>query len=269
MMKRIILLLVVTVSVLLTKGQQYDSSNSLRRKAFVQYQKNAKGMYEKKENLTVDVISDIVRLYAYNKSTREVYVETKYGNYVVSLDEENAKKIEKNKKLNLDIFSVPIPGFELAVAENVSSNLAKKIEELNIVRKAEISDSIIRQQEIIRHKEDSINAANKLQEDSVYVKTKNWRLVPSGMFIACNFCKEFTRDNELLCFRISNDSIVWGTVNEGHLGLTYLFLHKSIIPEYFKYDRNFMRHCDLFRDSLCADSVDFSEEFIENLESAA
>ena len=70
-MKRIILLLAVAVFAISTKGQQYDSSNSLKRRAFVQYTKNAKGMYEKKEDVTVDVVSNIVRLYAYNKNTKE------------------------------------------------------------------------------------------------------------------------------------------------------------------------------------------------------
>ncbi|MBR3633649.1 MAG: hypothetical protein IKN51_03850, partial [Bacteroidaceae bacterium] len=109
---------------------------------------------------------------------------------------------------------------------------------------------------------------NKLQEDKIYTTTKDWRLVPSGMYLMCNFCREFTRDNELLCFKIANDSIVWGKVNEGHLGLTYLSIHKSSIPDYFKYDRKFKRHCELFRDSLCADSADFSEKFIEEFNDA-
>ena len=68
-MKKIILALLLLLPAIALRAQVYDESNSLMRKALVLYQKDAKGFYQKSENISIPVVNGITESYAYDLST--------------------------------------------------------------------------------------------------------------------------------------------------------------------------------------------------------
>ena len=76
---------------------QFDNSNSLVRKMLLEYEMDSKGYYHKKEGALVDKVDKVTSMYAFDKKSSNLYVQTERGNYVVVLNKEHAKIYKQSK----------------------------------------------------------------------------------------------------------------------------------------------------------------------------
>ena len=83
----------------LTASAQFTSDNSLLRKALLKYDLDKNGFYVSRENVMEEEVYGITSIYAYDKHTRNLYVRTRNGNYVVTLNKEIANIFKKDKNI--------------------------------------------------------------------------------------------------------------------------------------------------------------------------
>ena len=76
---------------------QFDNSNSLVRKMLLEYEMDSQGYYHKKEGALVDKVDKVTSMYAFDKKSSNLYVQTERGNYVVVLNKEHAKIYKQSK----------------------------------------------------------------------------------------------------------------------------------------------------------------------------
>ena len=96
-MKRIFIVFALCCVSMLMFGQTYDETNSLMRKALVLYTMDGKGFYHKQENVSLPIVRSIEDNYAYDKKSHELYVVTSNGNVVITVADNYAKFLKKNK----------------------------------------------------------------------------------------------------------------------------------------------------------------------------
>ena len=262
-MHRKLLLLIFLFSLSSLNAQIYNENNSLMRKALVLYQKDAKGFYQKTENVSLPVVNNISEIYAYDKKSQELYVQTANGNYVIIVDKDNAKIYKKSK-------SIPqLKGDELTAAiTEINQSLASKFKRLNIERQRYIDDSIriAKEDSIRRAKEDSIRRKKAEQYRQVHC----WLDVPTkGISLKCAFCDERTSKNSIICVRATTDSIFWTTKREVRLGYEMDVLHGTKIPDELLRSDKYRYHYEIFKDSLnkgiSGDTdPDFSKEMVDD-----
>ena len=243
-MPRKLLLLIFLFSLSSLNAQIYNENNSLMRKALVLYQKDAKGFYQKTENVILPVVNNISEIYAYDKKSQELYVQTANGNYVIIVDKDNAKIYKKSK-------SIPqLKGDELTAAiTEINQSLASKFERLNIERQRYIDDSIriAKEDSIRRAKEDSIRRKKAEQYRQVHC----WLDVPTkGISLKCAFCDERTYKDSIICVKVTTDSIFWTTKREVKLGYEVDVLHGTKIPDELLRSDKYRYHYEIFKDSL-------------------
>ena len=261
-MHRKLLLLIFLFSLSSLNAQIYNENNSLMRKALVLYQKDAKGFYQKTENVSLPVVNNISESYAYDKKAQELYVQTANGNYVITVDKDNARIYKKSK-------SIPhLKGDELTAAiTKINQSLASKFERLNIERQRYIDDSIriAKEDSIRRAKEDSIRRKKAEQ----YRQAHRWLDVPTkGISLKCAFCDERTYNDSIFCVRATTDSIFWATKREVKLGYEVDVLHGTKIPDELMRSDKYRYHYEIFKDSLnkgisCDTGFDYSKETVD------
>lgn len=246
-MKKIFVLILIALTSTYSFAQKFNSSNSLARKAIILYVQDGNGFYHKVENEPALFVDGIINSYAYDKKAQELYAQTTNGNYVITVDKENAKIYKKSK-------AIPqLKGAELSEAiSKVNESLTSKFENLNIERQRHINDSIQKAKEdsIRKAKEDSINLAQKIKETNVYKANHKWIWVPIGSYIKCDICDKSYSNDSLLTFKISNDSIYWLTKETGYLDLDYSVLHAAKLTDKIKSNDKFKNHYEIYRDSL-------------------
>ena len=139
---------------------QFDNSNSVVRKTLLEYELDSDGFYHKKEGALIDKVDDVVSMYAFDKKSSNLYVQTETGNYVVVLNKEHAK-IYKQSKL------APIIDEKMIDAEvaRVNSMLEERFESLNQARTKHLRDSA----EKVRLAE-----LEKIRQDSIQPKIRNY-----------------------------------------------------------------------------------------------
>ena len=134
-------------------GQTYTEDNSLIRKALVQYIMDDNGFYHKQENVNLTSVTGITDNYAYNKNSHELYVMSDNANIVITVADNYAKFLKKNK-------SIPqMKETEISAAiHHVNTLLDEKFSRLNEARKKQIADSVkkAREDSVVRAREDSI-----------------------------------------------------------------------------------------------------------------
>lgn len=267
-MRRLLLLMIIFAPIFIW-GQQFDSSNSTSRKALVLYTKGADGLYQATKDVYVDVVSNIEKLYTYNKGTNTLYAETFNGHYAIVLTKDMAKTILKDKRHKLIIYKPTDPNDESYLVNDKIKEMALKFDRKNNVLKDSIKtakriafeDSIKRATKV----KDSLATIQRAIDDKNYRINGKWFKVPYGKQIRCQLCDYYKHKEYIICPRIANDTIYWLDTEEGHLGLTYVQLHKCKIPLTIKNDKDFQRHCEIFKDSLSiADNRDFSNDSIEH-----
>lgn len=236
---------------------QYSPLNSQMLKALVEYRSDMNGFYVKSTDVPLSKVDFDGIIYAYDKSTHNLYLQKDNGNYEITLGDEYAKAIKHNER-------IPKLKDEALATEiaRVNSELDEKFKKLNAQRKAFLLDSTK------RVRDDSIAAVEaEIRADSIKrVETKNrreeyrathhWNWVPiNGTELLCSDCDhEESPDSTKLCDCIINDTIYYWELVDGDLGLTYMKLHKYEIPEALREDSDFTYHLEAFRDSLEKDT---------------
>lgn len=256
-MRRILSIICMTL-VSLAINAQFSSVNSFMRKEIVSYIKNGNGFYVKNENRMTDVVTGVVENYAYDKKAQNLYVLTESSNVVVTLNKDYAKIIKKNKDIP------QLSGEELEkVIERHNEQLNNKFSTLNRERKQQITDSInqARQDSIdeVNRQNAIIVAQNKARED--YVSSHKCHAVPLGdNSMKCDICDEYIDSKDVFyTLGIHNDSIYYATAEDGKLGLSYIETHESKIPASISGNKDFLYHCEAFKDSLTDDSTDYAD----------
>lgn len=223
--------------------------NSIKRKAIVFYKKDEKGYYHAINDTLIDkVIAQ--KIYAYDKTTKKLYVESNFGNYEITLDKNEAKRYKKDKNIP------QLESEELkAQIYNVNIRLSNRFNELNKKQKA-VEDSITAK----RQEQERLNEIRK----NDYLKTHKWNILPVGNVpIKCDYCDYTTTTDTLFIFSMKNDSICYASVEDFDLGTKIIKWHVSKIPDYTKKDKDFVLHCNAFKDSLNNHQFDFDKGLIE------
>ena len=248
-MVRILILLISLFSLSSLHAQIYNENNSLMRKALVLYQKDAKGFFHKSENVSLAVVKNISDSYAYDKKSHELYVITSNGNCVITVADNYAKFLKKNKSLP------KLKGAELEAAIlKVNKRLENKFILLNQQRNRQIEDSIAKAKadSIEKMKQDSIRFVMLRDQKEIYRKSHDWHWVPiSKTSLSCSLCSEsvYSKDS-IFCIGFRNDTLYYMTREKFALGETYIKIHPMHVPPSLKSNSKFQYHFDVFSDSL-------------------
>lgn len=253
-MKRLTLFITLLTVVLSAMAQNYmnyvyDNRNSTSRIAIVLYEKDARGFYKKSVNIPVESTELYQKGYAYDKKSHQLYIKGNFANYVVTVNDSEAKLLKRNKHMTQGKED------ELhKVIEQANHELEEKFTALNLVRQKEIEDSIARAKadSIKEAREDSLNKVRQAQEDEDYRKTHDWRWVPVHNYsLTCTLCDKTIRDkNSLFCMGVRNDTLYHVSVEELALGVKYSEVHPLPVSEYLKRDYLYNYHLNMFGDSL-------------------
>ncbi len=269
MMRRILLLLCVISVAIVSSAETFDASNSRLRTAIVLYTIDAQGFYQKQSNVSVESVDNIEYKYAYDKKNKDLYVTTPNGNYKISLDDELAKQIKKDKT---------IPQLKEKEIDNIISmhnaSLAEKFANLNLAREKHITDSIneVREKERIareKARKDSIEAARKQAEIDEYKSAHNWHFLPitpdnntykysNSIDLKCDLCDEtvhsYDQDSIVLC-AIHNDTIYSLSTKRSFLDYYYYHVHRFRIPEKLRASSKYQQHINVYGDSIFNDTI--------------
>ena len=253
-MKKIIVLLVALL-VSISSYAQFSSDNSIIRKAIVAYELDRDGYYRRVSDKMLDRVVDIEINYAYDKKAQNMYILTKKGNCVVTLNKDYAKIIKKNT-------TIPqLKNEELdAAIQKYTKQLDDKYAALNEARAKHIQDSIAKAKadSIEAERQKATRLAKLKKQHYDYVNSHGWHWVPIGnISLYCTECEKSFSDDSLLTIGVKNDSIYYFTRIEGSLGLSYLECHKSQLASELKEYSPFRNHYEIYKDSLTRDSVDY------------
>ena len=231
---------------------QYTSENTFMIKALVLYQKDSNGFYQPVTDVMVNSIYEVTKDYAYDKKTRNLYVLTANGNFVVTLNKDYARSVKKDPgipKLKTDE--------ALALSKKYTEMLSLKKEQYNkcrrdsieLARKKFIEDSIAREKAL-----EEIRIRNeKLKKDRMLAYKANhvWNSVPTGKIeLHCSVCDKSIAKDSLVCLAIKKDSIYFVTQAKGYYNQKFSLLHVAQIPSELARYRDFKYHCDVYKDSL-------------------
>ena len=267
-MRKIICLLLVLISTM-SQAQVYSKYNTKSIYAIVYYQKGTDGFYHKSEHISINEIneSDIKKRYAYDKKNNKLYLETKYGNFIVEPFEYESKKIKKDESIP-KLKENEIQKIVLSVNMSLSAFFEKKNaeyqEQLNQKKAKEKEDSL----RSVR--EDSLRKVQEQEKKEKYRNTHKFNHVPvlSGS-LYCRMCeKSITVSDTIITFAANRDSIVWIDELEGDLGLSYFHVHKAAISYGLKNYEPYKYHYTVFSDSLNSRYNDIEPNELEGINSS-
>ena len=248
-MKKILPIITMLFLSLAITAQNYNASNSLSRVASIYYFMDENGYFQKKENINLQEVFNVVSTYGYDKKSHELYVETDISNCIVTVSDELHKLLKKSK-------SIPqLKSEELAIKANaINQELAKKFERLNVSRQKHIADSIerVKQDSIRRAREDSLRVVAERNKEVSYKNSHRWFSVPSKKNkIYCDFCEKSIETNDsLFCYAIKKDTLYWAGYETGKLDIEIRHIHAGKIPDVLSKDKDFIYHRKVFNDSL-------------------
>lgn len=233
---------------------QYTQKNSFIRRAIVVYDKDDKGFYHKSEGQILETVKVGERIYAYDKRASNLYVMTYNGNYEISLTKDYAKIVKNNKsipQLKEEELCAAIQQTNILLEERFKKLNEQHERELELARQKVIADSIL-----TINKEKAVLAAVE-KEKNEYRKSHQWRWVPINRVpLNCSTCDNITVEDSVYCIGIKNDSIYYYQHEELALGIRYIQLHESEIPQKLKEDDAFKYHIQVFKDSLESTKLD-------------
>ena len=240
-------------------AQVYNETNSLSRIALILYQKDGKGFYNKTENVSLMTVSNITESYAYDKKSHELYVKTSSGNCVITVADNYAKILKKNKNIP------QLKDAELKAAiSKVNQQLEDRFNQLNQQRQHQIEDSIAKAKadSIAKAREDSIRLAKLAQQKNNYRNAHDWRWVPiSRKPLSCSLCsKSVYSEDSIFCIGFRNDTLFHVTSEDLALDETYLKIHPMPVSSVLKSDEKFRYHFEVFGDSLQNRNVSFMDD---------
>ena len=277
-MKRAVLLFISFISCLVGFSQ-YDDTNSIMRQAFVIYDADARGYYSSRENVMLDKVNNITRVYAYDKKAQNLYVLTSTSNVVITLTKEYAKIIKKNRnipQLKTEEIDALVLQYNISLADKFKRLNFQRQQYLDSIRAKEVSDSIarVRADSIAKAKRDSIERVRqeearqaelaKQKAAEIYRANHEWEWLPIGQhYLNCDLCDEKIRDRDSILIRdIRNDSITYITYKTEYMGEGYLVMHRSKIPNTLKQIKSYTYHCEVYADSLTSNPF-YNTEDIE------
>ena len=234
---------------LMAKAQTYNSSNSITRVALVYYYMDENGFYQKKENVNLQEVFQVVSTYGYDKKSHELYVQTEKANCIVTVNDDLHKIMKKSK-------SIPqMKGDELmAKAAEVNNQLDAHFKHLNEVRQKHINDSIQKAKEdsIRKAREDSIKIATENKKAEEYRNTHKCFLIPTKKTtLKCVLCdQDITTGDTTYCYTIQRDTIYFPGAEQGHYGIEYEHVHAAAITTVLKLNNDYKYHLQIFKDSL-------------------
>lgn len=237
-MKKIGFFIYFALATFVLKAQVYNETNSVTRKALVLYQKDDNGFYNKTENINIPMVDSIMRSYAYDKKSHELYVMTFTGNYVIKVADNYIKNFKNNK------YIPQLKGTELASAISyVNALLSERFNKLNQSRQNQIEE---------KEKQDSIRLVEIKKKKENYRKAHDWRWVPTPKSeLSCSLCdKEIFYRDSLFCLGLRNDTLLHVAEEELALGITYMEVHLMRIPYFLKSNERFKYHLEVYGDSL-------------------
>lgn len=247
MMKRELLTYVLLLTSICCMAQ-FDNTNSVVRKTLLEYEMNSNGYYHKKEGALIDKVDKVVSLYAFDKKSSNLYVQTENGNYVVVLNKEHAK-IYKQSKLAPFIDEKLID----AEIERVNRMLEERFESLNAARTKHLQDSAqkVKNDSLEKIRQDSIQQAFQKAVDMKYRQSHNWHDLPMNKIgLECILCGHHVYEDVVYCEGIVNDTIYYVENATGIMGTTYKKLHVSQYNPRLKNEVKYHYHVKMFRDSL-------------------
>ena len=253
-MIRIVLLILLITVWIGGKAQTYNSSNSLTRVGLVFFFQDEKGFYQKKENVNLNEVSQIVSTYGYDKKSHELYVQTERANCIVTVNDDLHKVLKKSK-------SIPqMKGDELlAKAAEISNEMDAHFKHLNELRQKHINDSIQKAKEdsIRKAREDSIKLVKLAKQKEDYRNSHRWPWIPINKTqLSCSLCdKKIYSEDSLFCVAYKNDTLYHITWDEMALEESYMTVHKLYVPTSLRANDRFKYHVEVFKDSLFADMV--------------
>lgn len=248
-MKKIFFICIFCLVNAMMYGQTYTEDNSLIRKALVQYIMDDNGFYHKQENVNLTSVTGITDNYAYNKNSHELYVMSDNANIVITVADNYAKFLKKNK-------SIPqMKETEISAAiHHVNTLLDEKFSRLNEARKKQIADSVkkAREDSVVRAREDSIRLDKLAKTKENYIKNHNWPWVPvNKTSFKCSLCDEnITYKDSLFCIGFRNDTLFHVTFEDVALDETHMEVHTLPVPLSLKDNGAFKYHIEVYGDSL-------------------
>ena len=263
-MRKLVLFGLLLAFCLMVEAQTYNSSNSITRVALVYYFMDENGFYQKKENVNLQEVFQVVSTYGYDKKSHELYVQTERANCIVTVNDDLHKIMKKSK-------SIPqMKGDELmAKAAEVNNQLDAHFKHLNEVRQKHINDSIQKAKEdsIKKAREDSIRIATENKKADEYRNTHKWILYPTGkVSLYCVYCEKnvTTRDTSLV-YKVKQDTIYWLEYKTGKLDIDYEHIHAAKISSQLQNNPSYQYHTKVFADSIESNFNDISVGVISKI----
>ena len=221
--------------------------------ALVLYKVDNTGIYNKWVDVPVSTMETSAACYAYDPKAKRLYLSTDYGNYAITLNDEKAKQVKKNKNIP------QVSGEQLRMRiEAVNRALEDKFEHANANRRRAISDSIaaVRERERLealeRARQDSLREVRQAQSLQRYRAEHSWRSLPLEVSrLGCDLCDEhfYVRDSVHVA-AICNDTVYYMKEVQGYLGLSVMQMHATAIsPSWWEYTP-FSYHMEAFDDSI-------------------
>lgn len=252
------ILLVLNLAV---SAQDFYLKGATEKIALVLYEKDDNGFFQKRENVKVENVSNVVANYMYDKKNHQLYVETEQANVVVRVTDEMHELLRKNKA---------IPQVkEKYMAEKVNS-VNRQLEEKFFFRNEErqkfINDSIQKAKDdsIKKAKEDSIKEVQLKKLADEYRYTHKWYSIHTKKNnLHCVLCDKDFEEDSLFCLGIKNDTLYWMKPEFGYLGNEYWENHIAKVPQKLLDDYDYQYHCKVFADSLIEREDILDKSFLE------
>ena len=233
----------------------------MSRVALVYYFMDENGYFQKKENVNLQEVFNVVSTYGYDKKSHELYVETDKFNCIVTVNDDFHKLLKKSK-------SIPqLKSEELTVKANaINQELAEKFERLNVARQKHIADSIkkVKADSLEKIKQDSLQRVEEQIKLEKYRSENEWNMIPVlWRALTCDLCGyTFSKKTHRKCFAVKNDSLYFSTEEKSEMGNAYTLYHVVDISKSLKNQPKFMYHLQAFYESNkpipCIKEWDFS-----------
>lgn len=252
-MKKVFLLILLHFAFVLYSNAQiqktFDWTNSIAIIGLQEYNSKHGDFFKKKENTWVKwlAVEDVINYYAYDKKNKKLYVETKHGNYAISL-KDNEASYYKNNVPNLKGNKLD----EAISAVNIRLEERINVENANIQKRIDEHKAIERQRKLQKEKDDSIKRVRDIEEREAYLKYHKYNRIPVNKgTLYCDFCKKSIVIDDTITSYAANDSrIVWFDMLQGDLSLDYFHAHQGDISSSLKGYEPFKYHYEIFKDSL-------------------
>lgn len=259
-MKKLFFTLLTALVALVAAAQyeRFDQSNSVSITAITEYMPDGTGFLFPVNDMPVNAVDSVNRIYAFDKKTKTAYVQTERGNYAVVLKDDVAKQVKKDKsvkKLKGSDLQAEIGACDLTLKWNADRYNTDHRAYLKVLREQkrqkQIEDSIreARRQDSLAR----IREAREQQKLAEYRATHYWRKLPlDGTTLRCDLpdCDSKESGDTAYCVGIVNDTIYYITYEDFVLGTSIPQVHLTHHRLDAQKTPNMAYHIKAFADSL-------------------